>query len=75
MKTTLSRSKAQQGKNSCSIEFDNLTRGEALALMNALALRSEQSPVCADVYRSAIEAVQSEWPEMAADVVEVVEEA
>lgn len=67
MEAKLTRTKVQQGRNSCSIRFDNLTRGEALALMNALALRSTESSVCLDVFNVARTAVR-EWPELDSDV-------
>lgn len=70
MKSRVTRSAAERAKNSGSIKIEGLTRGEMLALLNALAFRSHDSEVCTDVYRSVREEMQQQWPEVAADAVE-----
>ena len=69
-KSRVTRSAAERAKNSGSIKIEGLTRGEMLALLNALAFRSHDSEVCTDVYRSVREEMQQQWPEVAADAVE-----
>lgn len=65
MKTTIIRSKAEQAKNSGTINITGMTQGEMLALLNALAMRSVASDVCMDVYNSVCPEVKAVWPDVA----------
>lgn len=64
MKTTVTRSKPEQAKNSGTIKITGLTKGEMLALVNALALRSIESDVCMDVYHSICAGLETVWPKV-----------
>ena len=70
MKTTVTRSKAEQAKNSGTIKIAGLTQGEMLALLNALAVRSIDSPCCNDVYQGVREAMQTAWPVVATNALD-----
>lgn len=65
MKTTVTRSKTEQAKNSGTLKITGLTQGEMLALLNALAMRSVVSDVCMDVYNDVCPEMKAVWPEVA----------
>lgn len=70
MKTTVTRSIAEQAKNSCSLRITGLTQGEMLAVLNALAVRSIDSPRCNDVFQNVREAMQTAWPIVATNTID-----
>lgn len=70
MNTVVTRSAAEQRKNSGTIKLVGLTQGEMLALLNALVLRAKVSPVCADVCASVTAAMGAVWPEIVQDAAE-----
>lgn len=66
MEAKLTRSKAEQASNSCTITLKGMTQGEAIALLNALSQRTRVSSVCADIYTATLLAAAGAWPEMVA---------
>ena len=70
MKITITRSKTEKVKNSGTIKIADLTQGEMLALLNALAVRSIDSHVCNDVFQNVHEAMQTAWPIVASDAID-----
>ena len=70
MKTTVTRSKPEQAKNSGTIKITGLTQGEMLALVNALAVRSLDSPCCNDVFQSVRAEMQTAWPIVATNALD-----
>lgn len=71
MKATVTRSKAELDRNSCTVKIAGITQGELKSALNALGVWAPCSPVAGDVYYALYAAATAPggFPEAAEGVV------
>ena len=62
--TTVTRSKAQQSTNSCTVKLTDITQGKLLSLLNSLSMWGTISPVAHELFHALKLAAGEGFPEV-----------